>query len=284
MFRFSQQGLCRRVSLPRYGKQDIGMTPGGAMDSFALRSGNALLENPEESPALEILLPPVLEWEQEGYFVLTGAPVRSAKLIQQGREQNLFHGQVYKAEKGDTLRFGQKLYGLRTYLCYREAGSDTGTTILKNRRPPFGQYARWPDQDGYIRVMEGPEYSFLENPELFFQQTWTVSHETSDMGMRLECTGEDLKVKLENMVSEAVATGTVQLTPKGPIILLKHRQTVGGYPRIYNIISADTDLLGQFAPGHKIRFKKVSHQEALSILKQQNDDIEYLKKIMPLED
>ena len=67
------------------------------------------------------------------------------------------------------------------------------------------------------------------------------------------------------MISEAVADGTIQLTPKGPIVLLKHRQTVGGYPRVFNVISADIDLLGQYAPNQILRFSKVSLDHALNI-------------------
>ena len=75
------------------------------------------------------------------------------------------------------------------------------------------------------------------------------------------------------MISEAVSDGTVQLTPKGPIILLKHRQTVGGYPRIFNVISSDVDLLGQYSPGQKIFFRKISIEEAIDISRLKNHEL-----------
>ena len=80
------------------------------------------------------------------------------------------------------------------------------------------------------------------------------------------------------MISEAVADGTIQLTPNGPLILLRHRQTVGGYPRIFNVISADVDILAQVAPNCLIQFKKVTRSEALKVLKQQQHDLKYLSK------
>ncbi len=76
------------------------------------------------------------------------------------------------------------------------------------------------------------------------------------------------------MISEAVSDGTIQLTPEGPIILLRHRQTVGGYPRIFNVITADLDLLGQYAPHQIIRFKEVTRDQAHSLLTKKNATIE----------
>ncbi|MDC7223087.1 MAG: hypothetical protein PQJ60_05055 [Spirochaetales bacterium] len=278
MFRFRNPGMCVSVGLPHYGRQDVGITPGGAMDSFSLRCGNTLLGNKEESPALEILFSPEIEWEEAAYFVLTGAPTLQTKLKRNGREEAVKHGRVYKVAPGDMVSFGERHYGMRTYLCYRSA-REMG---LENREgwacPDFDEVARWPDEEGCIRVVKGPEYEFLEAPELFFSQPWTLSHEMSQMGMRLENREEGLKVSLKNMVSEAVATGTIQLTPKGPIILMKHRQTVGGYPRIFNVITADTDLLGQYGPGQRIHFKLVSQEEAFAALKRQEEDIENLKR------
>ncbi|MDE5014647.1 hydrolase, partial [Francisella tularensis subsp. holarctica] len=52
--------------------------------------------------------------------------------------------------------------------------------------------------------------------------------------------------------------------PSGPIVLLRHRQTVGGDPCIANVIEADISKLSQYTPGSKIRFKLVSLEEAIS--------------------
>ena len=93
----------------------------------------------------------------------------------------------------------------------------------------------------------------LENPQLFFDNVWKTTAQMDKMGMRL-AGKHRLNCTLANMVSEAVADGTVQLTPDGPIILLRHRQTTGGYPRIFNVITADIDLLGQYGPNQVIRF------------------------------
>ena len=72
-------------------------------------------------------------------------------------------------------------------------------------------------------------------------------------GLRLERSNET------DLVSEAVAPGTVQVPPSGkPILLLNDCQTIGGYPKIAQVIQADLDHLGQLRPGTAIRFRKVA--------------------------
>ena len=43
---------------PCFGRQDVGISPGGAMDRFAMHTGNILLGNADDQEALEFLLPP----------------------------------------------------------------------------------------------------------------------------------------------------------------------------------------------------------------------------------
>jgi allophanate hydrolase subunit 2 len=52
---------------------------------------------------------------------------------------------------------------------------------------------------------------------------------------------------------------------------------VGGYPRAFNVISADVDLLGQYAPLQFMRFRLVSIEEARSAALLKRADIERLK-------
>ena len=76
------------------------------------------------------------------------------------------------------------------------------------------------------------------------------------MGLGLTKWGEQLKLKNNhNMISSPVADGTVQMSPSGPIILLRDRQTIGGYPRIFNVISVDINRLAQLGPRDFIKFQ-----------------------------
>ena len=258
-FRLSRPGVCETVGLPLYGSQDLAVTPGGAMDCFSLRRGNLMLGNPPGAPALEILVPPEIEISAAGRFVLTGAR-RPARIRSGNTVREAGNDRAYSVEPGARITFGEKQYGLRTYFCFRpgvKGGKDRGSA----EAVPFSSLNAWADPGGRIRVVPGPEYERLEEPQLFLASPWRTTSRMDRMGMHLEG-NPHLKCVPAGMISEAVADGTVQLAPGGPIILLRHRQTTGGYPRIFNVITADVDLLGQYGPGQVLRFAQVSLEEA----------------------
>lgn len=275
-FRLLRSGISDWVSPPRYGRQDLGFSPGGAMDCFAMQRGNLLLGNPPAAPALEMIAPPEIEITAPGCFVLTGAR-RQARRHRGTTLLELEHSRVYSGQPGDRIVFGEKLYGLRTYFCFH--------VCRKNEEPldgtaarPFASVGGWVDPLGRIRMLPGPEYGCLENPQLFFDGVWKTTAQMDKMGMRLAGQSR-LICTLVNMISEAVADGTVQLTPDGPIILLRHRQTTGGYPRIFNVISADIDLLGQYGPDQFIRFLQVNRETACEIAREKESAWSHLRRL-----
>src|SRR5207248_11220518 len=81
------------------------------------------------------------------------------------------------------------------------------------------------------------------------------------MGLRLQ--GEALPVPAREMVSEPVCPGSVQVTRDGQCIVLGvDGQTIGGYPKVAQVIGADLDKLGQLRPGERIDFERVTLEEA----------------------
>ena len=265
--RLVKPGFCGTVGLPSYGRQDIAVSPGGAMDCFSLRRGNLMLGNPEGSAALEIMGPPVIELLVPGRFVLTGARLTAFLSRGGGEPAEVEHSRVYEAEAGDRLTFGEKRYGMFTYFCFR---GRAGGGPAPAEAVPFSEVSAWAHPHGWMRVLPGPEHAGLETPRQFFDTPWRTTFKMDRMGMRLE--GEPrLKYEGGQMISGAVADGTVQLTPESPIILLRHRQTTGGYPRIFNVISADIDLLGQFAPNQAIHFIQVTLEEAREFARQKEE-------------
>ena len=87
------------------------------------------------------------------------------------------------------------------------------------------------------------------------------------MGMRLE--GQILEnIVSTNIKSEGLVKGVVQVPSDGnPIIMLADHGTIGGYPKIANVISADFDKLAQMIPGATIKFKEVNLEEAEKLFK-----------------
>ena len=59
-----------------------------------------------------------------------------------------------------------------------------------------------------------------------------------------------------------VADGTIQATAAGPIVLLRERQTTGGYPRICQLIDCDVDLAAQLRPNEVVHLDLVDVDEA----------------------
>ena len=97
------------------------------------------------------------------------------------------------------------------------------------------------------------------------------------MGYRLNGPNLQLTEPLE-MVSEAVALGTIQVPPDGnPIVLLADRQTVGGYPKIAQAAGVDIANLAQIRPGGKIFFQEISVAEAESLYVAREEEMEQLK-------
>ena len=98
--------------------------------------------------------------------------------------------------------------------------------------------------------------------EEFRGGTFQVSTASDRMGARLE--GPHLiPPQAGNLVSQPVVAGSVQIPPDGvPIVLLAERQTIGGYPQIAHVISADLPKLARAWPGTPVRFREVSLAEA----------------------
>ena len=269
------RGIYREVGPPSYGKQDLGCGPGGAQDRFSLAVGNILLDNDPTSPAMEMVVPPAVRFRRDCCFVLTGAARANVCLETTAGKSPVRHGEVSFAPRGSTLVFGVRAYGFRTYLCYRKAPREP-SRIVGRARGPFGAVASWQEPEGRIRCIEGPEYAALPDPRTFLEQAWHVAEQLDDMGVHLASALPRPSVPSPDMVSAPVNDGTVQLTPAGPIILLRERQTVGGYPRVLNVIGADVDLVAQYAPREILRFRLVDLREARRANRRRIQDIQRL--------
>jgi len=106
----------------------------------------------------------------------------------------------------------------------------------------------------------------------FFSNEYKVTRLTDRMGMRLD--GKKLKnIVNKNIKSEGITKGSIQIPGDGqPIVLLSDHPTIGGYPKIANVISADYDKLVQKTPDTKIKFKLVDLSVAESAF------LEYVRK------
>ena len=121
----------------------------------------------------------------------------------------------------------------------------------------------------FIRVLKGTNFNYFseEGKRKFFDNEFIVSKLTDRMGMRIE--GSKIENIFEtNIRSEGLIKGVIQVPGDGnPIIMLSDYGTIGGYPKIAVVISADHDKLTQLTPGSKIKFKLVELNEAEKLYK-----------------
>ena len=133
-----------------------------------------------------------------------------------------------------------------------------------------------------IRVLKGPQFDYLskQSQKNFFSKDYKITNLTDRMGMRLE--GATIKNNVStNIRSEGITKGAIQVPADGqPIVLLTDYPTIGGYPKIANVISADYHLLTQKLPGEKIFFQNVELHEAEQLYKEHLNSIsEIIKNI-----
>lgn len=115
-----------------------------------------------------------------------------------------------------------------------------------------------------VRVIAGGQWrAFTAEAQRHFREApFRLTPQSDRMGFRLEGPRLGLREPTE-MISEAVAFGTVQVPPDGnPIVLMADRQTIGGYPKIASVASVDLPVLAQRMAAQDVRFSLTSLEEA----------------------
>ena len=265
----------------RIGLQQYGIPVGGPLDRGAARMANQLVGNPPDTPVLELtLIGPQLRFEGDCQMALCGADLSPSL---NGKPIALC--QTIEVKDGALLRFGTPKSGCRAYLAVRGTwllpkwlGSQsaflqhtpcpTPESILHKGQmleiQPLPQISRPHAPTGhpvpslpFIRVWPGPEFSGFSRAAIasFFGRKHRLSADSNRMGYRLAEPLDDMR-PFPELISSGIVPGTVQVPPSGiPIILLADAQTIGGYPRIANVLLSDLDLLAQLKPGDAMRFE-----------------------------
>jgi antagonist of KipI len=130
-----------------------------------------------------------------------------------------------------------------------------------------------------VRAMRGSQFEHFDahSKAELFDKPFRVAPQSDRMGYRLSGPVLKLAEPLE-MVSEAVALGTVQAPPDGnPIILLADRQSVGGYPRIAQIAVVDIPVIAQMKPGEQVKLQEISPDEAERLFIEREEEIQKIR-------
>ena len=289
--------------LGRFGLQHLGIAPSGCMDRSLFFLSNQLVGNKVSEGVLEFAYQgPLLELVGESAFVAVSGKVNFNIInknneIKQGVPNESFV--LSNGDKIDILSTINSIYGYLSIfggfnlneikgsistLARAKIGPNNGDKLKIDEKILFNKsnadlktknFEFDFDSDNTIRVMKGLQFDYFskKSQEDFFSKEYKVTKLTDRMGMRLE--GEKLEnIISKNIRSEGITKGSIQTPGDGqPIILLSDHPTIGGYPKIANVITADYDKLVQKTPGSKLKFKLVDLSVAESAFK------DYIKRL-----
>ncbi|MBF9233739.1 5-oxoprolinase subunit C family protein [Microvirga alba] len=275
----------------RLGYQRFGVSPSGAMDRRSLAIANALVGNSPETAAIEFMNLGGTLTASGGdlRIALAGAgctlsiegalvPPHTTAILKDGQIAQIGHARTgtfaYLAVAGGFAiapQLGSLSFHLRSKLGGHNGGPlQAGDHLPCRSEAQEGALTHFPGDapqpPDAIRVMLGPQDDYFteEAIRLFLESQFTVSAQADRMGFQLS--GPTLEhSKGFNIVSDGIVDGHIQVPGNGqPIVLMRDRQTTGGYPKIATVISADLDHFAQARPGSILRFRAVSRGEAVA--------------------
>jgi len=95
--------------------------------------------------------------------------------------------------------------------------------------------------------------------DLMLSQSYGITRNSNKMGYRLNGVSLPLSSNHYQQLSRPCAFGTIQISSDGlPIILMKERQTIGGYPIIGHVMQTDLFRLAQLTAGNTVTLCPVS--------------------------
>lgn len=287
----------------RFGHRQFGVAAAGALDPAALRVLNLLVGNDEGAAGLEITHGRVrLRFTDDRLFAWSGgdfdvrleanlvpsfhcARVSAGTICEispsRGRAWFAISGGIDVPEilgsrstdmrarfgglEGRALRDGDEL----------PLGASLAATI-RIAEQMTGSIADWSAPQFLLsqalRIIPGKHWTD-ETGERFLAAKFRIAMNSDRMGLRLD--GAKIEERHGGeLVSEAVAPGTIQL-PRGgaPILLLVDCQTVGGYPKLAHVISVDFSRAAQLQPVDEVGFEITTLEEAHELLRARERDI-----------
>jgi biotin-dependent carboxylase-like uncharacterized protein len=255
--------LTTTQDLGRPGWAQLGVPPSGAADPDMLAEANAFAGNAADAAALEA--------------TLVGPTLRALAPVAVGVAGSRDRNGAWHLVPGTVFEVGP-CTGARAYIALRGgvevestlgsrstdlltglgpsplARGDTITAGDAPANPARHQDAARPE--GPFRLHPGPRDDWFSAAALEQLQraTWRVTTSANRVGIRLD--GPPLeRVRHDELLSEGLVTGALQVPPNGlPILLLNDHPTTGGYPVIAVVSSRDLPRAGQLKPGDEVRF------------------------------
>lgn len=305
--------------LGRVGLREFGVSPGGALDSHALRVSNLLVGNEEPAAGLEITFgglrvrfgdDRIIAWAGGDFAARIGStalPAGHPALIRGGEDFSIESPAIgcrawlaisggidvpvvlgsratdlkggFGGMKGRAIRDGDQFP-----LGPNSERSSSLAAMLRTERiaswKPSHNWSSPAQRKPVLRFIPGSDrhHCTTDAMKTFGQSGFFISPDSDRMGVRLEGPRIE-RASEEDLLSEAVAPGTVQVPPNGkPILLLNDCQTIGGYPKLAHVITCDLPIAAQLRPADTVRFREVSVADAHQALSERERDLEQFRR------
>lgn len=278
----------------RRGHQHEGFCEAGPMDEEAYWWGNYLVANQAGSPCIEVIGELSLRCDNAGVIAATG---RDVKL--NVNHQNAQAYQTQWVKEGDEITLSSNSLGSKTYLfiggnwqlptvlgsactVVREQlggltnlgeGLKAGDEInivspdspIPPNKPRHLAQRHWPNYDFQtpLNVIEGYQSDCFSAVAkgTFFSSEYQITSNINRMGYRLS--GPKVQCEQKSMLSEAIHIGAIQIPSDGqPIVMMRDRQTLGGYPKLGCVDPLDVSRLAQAVPGESVSFTPIHSDNA----------------------
>lgn len=280
----------------RHGMVGLGISSSGALDLAAMHLANRRVGNPRGTPVLENVLGQ-LRMRSHGActVAVTGAQVGMTLHSAQGTQWPVDSSQPLALNDGDVLQLHAPQAGVRCYVAVRggwevepvlgSCATDTlaqigpaalqaGQRLAVGRAVPPVQLRAVevgePTSESLPRmgdtvvldVVLGPRADWFTPQALdtLTLQPWTVTPQSSRVGMRLQGAQPLERARHDELPSEGTVPGAIQVPINGqPVLFLADHPLTGGYPVIGAVASYHLGLAAQIPVGCSIRFRVVDH-------------------------
>lgn len=279
--------------LGRFGQTGQGVSASGALDHSAFNAANRIVGNPANAPCLELTLGGFsFRSAARAVIGLAGAPCLITIETAAGKT---FGAEAYRPvslEPGDIVTLGQPAKGMRSYLAVRGGfavepvlgsfATDTlavvgpkpvtaGAILPLNGAAPHLASVSLDETPAFdlpptgeivtLDVVLGPRTDWFTKKglETLSSQLWTVTPQSSRVGIRLCGDLPVERVDTAELPSEGTATGAIQIPHSGqPVLFLADHPLTGGYPVIGTVADYHLDLAGQIPVNAKIKFRPIA--------------------------
>ena len=287
----------------RVGYWNVGVPPSGPMDDVSFRLANRAVGNAPGAAGLEMTVSgPTLKFDADAVICLGGAAmsadldgrsiafwtpveIRAGEILRIGSVAGA-GCRAYLAVRGGfdvpeylgsraTFTLGKfgghggRALAAGDILHVGKAASSVACAVPESHRPVMTD--EW--DFGVLYGPHGaPDYFTPADIDAFFRESWEVHYHSNRTGVRLigpkpawaRSDGGEAGLHPSNIHDNAYAIGTVDFTGDMPVILGPDGPSLGGFVCPATLVRAELWKLGQLRPNNRIRFRRMTPDEAFA--------------------